>query len=198
MEGHNVLSCVLLWADLRGSLKFGDSRGGFRVISAGTGSLVRLPGLTIDRPNVYPFGTPYNKMWEDLYMQDAVACVPRFSYPSDSILLTSNCRYERNGLLQMLDRNRNIKTAPERWQETRTVADIVITCEERCYDAVCDGAWVSYSLRALLKLLIDLLARGTELNRAVHVINVEIKDNHEEALIAGQAILDLAKAVRAD
>jgi len=96
----------------------------------------------------------------------------------------------------MLDRNRSIKTAPERWQETRTVADIVITCEERCYDAVCDGVWVECPLRALLKLLTDLLARGAELNRAVHVINVEIKDNHEEALIAGQAILDLAKAVR--
>ena len=33
------------------------------------------------------------------------------------------------------------------------------------------------------------------MNRPVHVINVEIRDNHEEALIAGRAMLDLCTAV---
>jgi RNA polymerase II subunit A C-terminal domain phosphatase SSU72 len=156
----------------------------FPVISFGTGSLVRLPGPTVTQPNVYSFNvTSYDSMYTELATKD-----PRL--------------YRANGLLPMLDRNRNVKWGPERWQDWKVgvprvtdqqkhnrgslgtesgVVDIVFTCEEKCWDAVVE----------------DLLSRGSPLNRPVHVFNVDIKDNHEEALVGGRAILELAGRLNA-
>lgn len=44
----------------------------------------------------------------------------------------------------MLDRNRRIKRAPERFQESRDVFDVIISCEERCFDAACEGKIVDF------------------------------------------------------
>ena len=92
----------------------------------------------------------------------------------------------------MLDRNRQIKPAPERWQENKNLYDVIITCEERCFDAVFEGATFILPIKMLIP---DLLTRPTHSESAlpVHIINVDIKDNHEEALLGGQAILKLVE-----
>ncbi|KAM0475017.1 hypothetical protein ACHAPX_007148 [Trichoderma viride] len=158
------------------------SQANYPVISFGTGSLVRLPGPTITQPNVYQFNkTSYDSMYKELEAKDSRL-------------------YRNNGILNMLGRNRGVKWGPERWQDWPVgvprlqhssdrgsegveggVVDVVFTCEERCWDAVID----------------DLLNRGSPLNRPVHVINIDIKDNHEEAAVGGQGILDLANSLNA-
>ncbi|CAH0389981.1 unnamed protein product [Bemisia tabaci] len=84
--------------------------------------------------------------------------------------------YTQNGLLHMLDRNRRIKPCPERIQVSTDQFDIIITCEERVYDQ-----------------LIEYFETRTPVDNApVHVINVDIQDNHEEATIGAFMICELA------
>ena len=42
------------------------SKKGFHVRSFGTGSVIKLPGMSADQPNVYEFGTTYDEMYQDL------------------------------------------------------------------------------------------------------------------------------------
>uniref|UniRef100_I3KRS9 RNA polymerase II subunit A C-terminal domain phosphatase SSU72 n=1 Tax=Oreochromis niloticus TaxID=8128 RepID=I3KRS9_ORENI len=122
------------------------SKRGFDVRSFGTGSHVKLPGPAPDKPNVYDFKTTYEQMYNDLVRKDKEL-------------------YTQNGILHMLDRNKRIKSKPERFQNCKDKFDLVITCEERVYDQVVE----------------DLNSREQETLQPVHVINVDIQDNHEEA-----------------
>ncbi|RKP39770.1 Ssu72-like protein [Dimargaris cristalligena] len=135
---------------------------GFDVHSYGTGSMVRLPGASADNPNVFDFGTPYTEIYAKLKARDSEL-------------------YTRNGLLSMLDRNQKIKLAPERFQDSQITFDVIITCEERCFDAVCE----------------ELTSRGSPFCKRVHVINVAINDNHKDASIGGKVILELAEKMEA-
>lgn len=142
---------------------------GYDVQSFGTGSAVRLPGPSIDKPNVYDFGTPYEDIYNDLTSQ--------------------SCRkmYEANGLIHMLDRNRRVKKAPEKWHSNSYAGkfDLVITCEERCFDSVLDD------------LMYRLYSKDDEsdVKQIVHVINIDIKDDNENALIGGRGILKLVNMI---
>lgn len=71
-----------------------------QVESFGVGGHVKLPGPSASQPNIFEFGTPYRDIYKQLKQADAEL-------------------YSRNGILEMLRRNMDIKTAPERWQDNR-------------------------------------------------------------------------------
>lgn len=91
--------------------------------------------------------------------------------------------YKRNGILPMLKRNLGVKLAPQRWQENATDGpfDVVITFEEKVFDLVLE----------------DLHNRNQVLLKPVLVINLEVKDNHEEAAIGGRQALILCQELDA-
>lgn len=83
-------------------------------------------------------------------------------------------------MLHTLDRNRRIKSHPERFQECYEKFDVLITCEERVYDQVLEY----------------MENREPVDNSIVHVINIDIQDNLEEATIGAFLISDMCLMVR--
>jgi len=75
--------------------------------------------------------------------------------------------YKQNGILHMLDRNRIIKPRPDRLQDSDKQFDVIMTAEERVYDQVLE----------------HFEQRGNKDDQLVHVINMDIQDNQEEATI---------------
>ncbi|KAJ2893246.1 RNA polymerase II subunit A C-terminal domain phosphatase, partial [Coemansia aciculifera] len=87
--------------------------------------------------------------------------------------------YTRLGLFAMAERNATVKLAPEKFQEERISYDVIFTCEERVFELVCE----------------ELLRRAGVKSKPVHVINIEIEDNHTESLVGGKTILELARCI---
>lgn len=131
---------------------------GLDVESFGTGNQVKLPGKSADKPNCYDFGTPYDFIYNDLLQKDKAF-------------------YTENGLLNMLDRNRRIKTAPQKLQTDPTEFDVIVALEERVYDQVLEC----------------MHTRPQKTFSPVHVINIDIEDNHEEATIGAWIVRELCE-----
>lgn len=91
--------------------------------------------------------------------------------------------YKRNGILPMLKRNIGVKHAPQRWQDNAAdgIFDVIFTFEERVFDLVLE----------------DVHNRDQILLKPVLVINLEVRDNHDEAAIGAQLALILCKEIEA-
>ncbi|KAJ1369098.1 RNA polymerase II subunit A C-terminal domain phosphatase ssup-72 [Parelaphostrongylus tenuis] len=130
---------------------------GFIIESYGSGNQVKLPGTAIDKPNCYEFGkATYEYIYNDLKAKDAAY-------------------YTQNGLLNMLDRNRRIKPAPQKFQHEDQEFDVIICLEERVYDQVVD----------------HLHTKPSTSGNPAHVINIDIEDNPEEATIGAWFVCEL-------
>lgn len=152
------------------------AKKGYDVDSYGTGDKVKLPGPSADKPNVYEFGTSYEEIYQDLSKRDKPM-------------------YTQNGILNMLDRNRRIKRGPQRLQATKRQYDIILTAEERVYDQVLHHfAFGSGAEGGGVETVgtgegchddSGISVGGGEGGggQAVHVVNIDIQDNHEEATI---------------
>lgn len=108
----------------------------------------------------------------------------------------------------MLDRNKRVKPRPERFQSCKDPFDLILTCEERVYDQVVEGRCCAstgrggHPLRWAPKsqshpMLPDLNSREQETCQPVHVVNVDIQDNHEEATLGAFLLCELCQCVGA-
>ncbi len=132
------------------------------ISSFGTGSQIKIPGKSKAEPNCYPFGTTYDAIYKDLVAKD-------------------RRHYSEMGLLHMLERNRRIKSRPEKFQECEADFDVILTCEEKVYDQVV----AVFDERPSVK------------EQPVHVVNMDVVDNPEDATIGAFLLCELGQIMAA-
>ena len=149
MEGHH---------QLRGA--------GYEVSSFGTGAHVNLPGPD-RKPIAFDFGTPYHSIFSSLSS----------SFPDKGL-----DHFRQLGVVEMLERNMALKEAPQKWQDrnlhTKHHFDLVITYEERVFDAV-----------------VDDMQRTWGVGETTVVVMLQTKDNHKAAGEGGALTLHLTRLV---
>ena len=129
-----------------------------RVTSYGAGAQVKLPGK--HGPRTFPFGTTYDAMYKALASEDTAF-------------------YTSNEMLALLDRNRNMKASPERWQESNVVGrvNVAICFDDRIFELVDE----------------DCSNRDGVDYDNLHVINIDTKDDPEAAAKSADLALELCQ-----
>lgn len=92
---------------------------GIEIRSFGTNPVIKLPGETMDSPNIYGFDCTYREIFDDL-------CRKNEEY------------YRECGLLYLLERNMGIKERPENFFQQNEEFDLIVTCEERVFTTIFD------------------------------------------------------------
>lgn len=147
---------VVCCNNLNRSMEAHDLLGkkGFQVRSFGCGSHVKLPGRK-KISHIYDFDASYEQMYNDLLELD-------------------ESFYTRNGVLQMLDRNRKIKSHPERFQDCDDIFDVIFTVDRVIFEEVIECLEKKYS------------------HYPAHIINLDVKDSPAKASRGAILIGELA------
>eukprot|EP00095_Tigriopus_kingsejongensis_P007340 maker-scaffold589_size129586-snap-gene-0.46 protein:Tk07340 transcript:maker-scaffold589_size129586-snap-gene-0.46-mRNA-1 annotation:"hypothetical protein DAPPUDRAFT_39456" len=97
----------------------------------------------------------------------------------NDLLQKNRQMYTENGMLHILDRNRRIKPKPEKFTDIFDTDkfDIILTVEERVYDNV----------------LTSFEERDSQHEQPVHIINMDVVDNPEDATIGAFLLCDLMR-----
>ena len=138
-------------------------RNNFQVWSYGTNSQIKMPGPTEDVS--YDFGTTYKEILDYMIEQ------------GDDF-------YKRMGLIEMIDRDRQIKEKPERFAEVFEGTiwfDVIFTYQRPVMERVVRE--FHSNANALKKFVLCI------------IINIETPDDHAHALESAKITLELARQI---